>query len=268
MTRIVDLAHATVYRGETLVLRDLSLIVVEGQHTAVVGPNGSGKSTLLKVLSRELYPLEREETSIRLFGQDRWNVWNLRRRLGVVSYDLQHEYLGHATGLDVMLSGYHASIGVYDHQTFTPEQVERAGRVMERLAVAPLKDRRFDQMSTGEQRRFLLGRALVHEPGALILDEPTSGLDLKACFDYLAIVRRLMGEGKTIVLVTHHIHEIPPEISRIVLLKDGAIVADGQKHDLLTSARLTAVFETPVKVVQSDGWFQALPGSTLIHDDR
>ena len=116
-------------------------------------------------------------------------------------------------------------------------------------------------MSTGEQRRFLLGRALVHDPGVLFLDEPTSGLDLKACFEYLAIVRRLMGEGKTVVLVTHHIHEIPPEVSRIVLLKEGAIVADGRKHDVLTSARLTALFDTPVNVVHSDGWYQALPGT-------
>jgi iron complex transport system ATP-binding protein len=138
---------------------------------------------------------------------------------------------------------------------------------MERLAVTSLKDRMFDHISTGEQRRFLLGRALVHDPGALVLDEPTSGLDLKACFDYLAIVRRLMAEGKTIVLVTHHLHEVPPEISRIVLLKAGAIVMDGPKHDLFTSTRLTTVFDTPVNVVQLNGWFQALPGRNSIPDD-
>jgi iron complex transport system ATP-binding protein len=257
---IVDLAHATVYRGDTLVLRDLSLIVNEGQHTAVVGPNGSGKSTLLKVLSQELYPLAREDASVRLFGIDRWNVWDLRRRVGVVSHDLQHEYLAHATGLDVILSGYHASIGVYDHHTFKPEHYERAARVMARLAVASLQDRKFDQMSTGEQRRFLLGRALVHEPDALFFDEPTSGLDLRACFEYLAVIRRLMREGKTVVLVTHHLHEIPPEVSRIVLLKNGVIAADGRKEYLLTSARLTDLFDTPVEVVQSGRWFHARPG--------
>jgi iron complex transport system ATP-binding protein len=267
MTPIVEIAHATVYRSETLALKDLSLTLIEGEHTAVVGPNGSGKSTLLKLLSQELYPVEREGACVRLFGEDRWNVWDLRRRLGVVSHDLQHQYLGHASGLDVILSGYHASIGVYDHQPFQTEQYERAHRLMERLAVAPLKGRMFDDMSTGEQRRFLLARALVHEPGALILDEPTSGLDLKARFQYLAILRRLMGEGKTIVLVTHHLHDIPPEVSRIVLLKDGVIVADGPKRDVLTSARLTTVFDTPVNVVQSDGWFQAWPGSRFSTDD-
>jgi iron complex transport system ATP-binding protein len=266
-TPIVEIAHATVYRGETLALRDLSLVVSEGEHTAVVGPNGSGKSTLLKLLSQELYPLEREGTSIHLFGKDRWNVWDLRRHLGVVSHDLQHQYLGHARGLDVILSGYHASIGVYDHQTFKPEQKARAHRLMERLAVTPLKDRMFDHMSTGEQRRFLLGRALVHDPGALLLDEPTSGLDLKACFEYLAIIRGLMAEGKTIVLVTHHLHEIPPEIARIVLLKAGVIVADGPKQDLFTSTQLTTVFDMPVNVVQSNGWYQALPGRRSITDD-
>ena len=267
MIPIVEIAHATVYRGETLALKDLSLTLIEGEHTAVVGPNGSGKSTLLRLLSQELYPVEREGARVRLFGKDRWNVWDLRRRLGVVSHDLQHQYLGQASGLDVILSGYHASIGVYDHQPFQTEQYERAHRLMERLAIARLKDREFDDMSTGEQRRCLLARALVHEPGALILDEPTTGLDLKARFQYLAILRRLMGEGKTIVLVTHHLHDIPPEVSRIVLLKDGAIVADGPKRDVLTSARLTTVFDTPVNVVQSDGWFQAWPGSRCSTED-
>jgi iron complex transport system ATP-binding protein len=116
-------------------------------------------------------------------------------------------------------------------------------------------------MSTGQQRRCLLGRALVHEPDTLILDEPTTGLDLAASFDYLALVRRLAGAGQNIVIVTHHLSDIPQEIGRIVVLKDGAVVADGKKEAVLTGELLSEVYETPIRVARVDGYYLAYPGS-------
>jgi iron complex transport system ATP-binding protein len=257
---IVDLKHVAVYRGDTRVFTDLSLEIPLGRHTAILGPNGAGKSTLLKLLSRELHPVWQERSHVRLFGQEHWNVWMLRTKLGIVSHELQHQYLDHVCGTDIVLSGRYASIGIYRHQRFSEQDRLRAAQIIEELGVAHLKDRTFSEMSTGEQRRFLLGRALIHEPSALILDEPTSGLDLKACMQYLELVRSLIHHGKTIVLVTHHIHEIPPEVSRVVLLKQGAIMADGAKSDLLTSANLSALFETPLEVVQANGFYQVMPG--------
>jgi iron complex transport system ATP-binding protein len=257
--KIIDIRKATVYRGANRVFDDLSLAIESGCQTAILGPNGAGKSTLLQLLSGELRPASREGSSIRLFGQDRWNVWELRTRLGIVSHDLQHHYREAARGLEVILSGHHASIGVYDHQEFSPEQVKRAGQVMDMLGVTSLKNRRFFEMSAGEQRRFLLGRALVHDPQTLVLDEPTGGLDLHACFQYLELVRNFIRQGKTIVLATHHIHEIPPEVTRIILLRAGRVIADGRKHEILTGERLTALFDTPVEIVQANGWYQIVP---------
>ncbi|MBX3237871.1 MAG: ATP-binding cassette domain-containing protein [Nitrospiraceae bacterium] len=258
--RILDVQHATVYRGDREVLTDFSLSIDEGVHTAILGPNGAGKSTLLKLLSMELHPTPREETVVRLFGEQRWNVWDLRKRLGLVSHDLQHRYLDGARGINVILSGYFASVDTYQHQEFGYGQLVRGMEVMEELEIGHLQDRAFGEMSTGEQRRFLLGRALVHDPEVLVLDEPTSGLDLHACFHYLSTIRRLMSKGKTILLVTHHIHEIPPEMSRVVLLKRGAVRADGAKEQILTAERLTALFDTPVHLAQANGWYQTLPG--------
>jgi iron complex transport system ATP-binding protein len=136
----------------------------------------------------------------------------------------------------------------------------RATQLMEQLGVADLRDRRFATMSTGEQRRFLLGRALVHEPTALVLDEPTSGLDVKACFQYLDLVRGLIRTGTTIILVTHHLHEIPPEVSRVILLKGGEVLADGAKAEVLTSANLSRLFDTPIAVIGANGFYQVVPG--------
>ena len=260
MRNIIEIKNVTAYRGATRVFSDLSLDIARGCHTAILGPNGAGKSTLLKLLSREIYPVNRQDSYIRVFGQERWNVFDLRAHFGIVSHDLQQEYLGYIRGLSVILSGYYSSLDTWDYQQFSSEDRARAAQVMEMLGVAALRDRTFGAMSTGEQRRFLLGRALINDPDTLLLDEPTSGLDLKACFQYLDLVRTLMQAGKTIILVTHHIHEIPPEISRVVLLKNGAVIADGAKSEVLTAGQLSQLFETPIELVRANGFYQAMPG--------
>ena len=262
---LIEIERATVYRGDTCVFTDFSLSLQEGEHVAILGPNGAGKSTFLKLLAGEVHPFPHDETHIRLFGEERWNVWDVRKRLGMVSHDLQHHYLEQVTGLKVVLSGYYASIGTYGHQDFTYAQIACAHAVMEELGIGFLTDRKFSEMSTGEQRRCLLGRALVHDPTALVLDEPTSGLDLTATFQYLDLVRAHMKKGKTVLLVTHHIHEIPPEVERVVLLKQGKILQDGEKRSVLTEANLSVLYDCPVSLAQANGWYQALPGHSTAH---
>jgi iron complex transport system ATP-binding protein len=256
---ILDIQHATVYRGDTCVFSDLSFELRDGEHAAVVGPNGSGKSTLLKLLTGEVHAMPRDETRIALFGEERWNVWDVRKRIGIVSHDLQRDYLICAEGLNVVLSGFYASNDTYQHQQFSKTQLTRAYEVMQELGIASLAGRRFGHLSTGEQRRFLLGRALVHDPPVLVLDEPTSGLDIQACFHYLDLLRAQIAKGKTVLLVTHHLHEIPPEIDRVILLKHGNIVADGGKSALITSDQVGRLFDRKVTLVQANGWYQALP---------
>ncbi len=261
MQKIIEIKNATVFRGQTRVFDNLSLELIQGCNTAILGPNGAGKSTLLKLLSRELYAVQRADSYIRLYGKERWDVWQLRAHFGLVSHDLQQQYVGNARGFNIILSGYYSSIDTAWHHTFSATDKVRAQQVLETLGIHDLQDKMFSTMSTGEQRRFLLGRALINDPDTLVLDEPTSGLDLKACFQYLEIIRRLMQEGKTVALVTHHIHEIPPEISRVVLLKKGWVMADGEKQDILTNANLSMLFDTPVELVQTNGFYQAMPGA-------
>jgi len=257
---LLDIRHATVYRGDTCVFEDLSFTLEEGVHTAILGPNGAGKSTLLKLLAGEVHPVPNDATRIRLFGEEQWNVWDVRKRLGMVSHDLQHHYMEQVTGLKVILSGFYASIGIYGRQEFSYAQLARADDLLKEMGVGCLKDRRFGEMSTGEQRRCLLGRALVHEPTALVLDEPTSGLDLTATFHYLDLVRARVRKGKTLLLVTHHIHEIPPEVQRVVLLKRGKILRDGDKRTILTDTNLSGLFDCHVALAQTNGWYQVFPG--------
>lgn len=259
MNTILKIHKATVYRGRSRVFHDLQLNIDSGEHTAILGPNGAGKTTLLKLLAREIYPAFGPQTTLTLFGREQWNIWELRSRLGIVSHDLQQEYLGAVTGRDVVLSGFKASIGTYAHQRFSREELRQAEAVLKEIAGADLADRPYQALSTGQQRRLLLARALVHDPEALLLDEPTSGLDITACFFYLDTIRKLMRQKKTVILVTHHIHEIPPEMERIVLLKEGRVIADGPKRKVLTEQAMADLFAVPLRLLESGGFYQAIP---------
>ncbi len=258
---IIEIKDATVYRGDTRVFENFSLEVPRGENTAIIGPNGAGKTTFMKLITRDIYPVYSDSSYVRVYGRDRWNVWELRSLLGVISNDLQINYSGNAHGLNVVLSGYYSSIDTWGYQEFAAQQIEQARVIMDDLTISALSEKPYEAMSTGQQRRFLLARALVNDPDALILDEPTSGLDLPMTFHYLDIVRNLMQKGKTIVLVTHHLHEIPPEIKRVVLLKDGTVVADGAKESLLTDYMLSDLFETPIHLVEANGYYQAMPAN-------
>jgi iron complex transport system ATP-binding protein len=257
---IIDLQNITVFQGRNKVLEDFSLTIDESQSTVILGPNGSGKTTLLKLLNRELYIVEDPKSSLKIFEKDRWNVDDLRSNLGVVSQHLQYGYSNSSIGLYVVLSGFYSSDGIWQHQTFEEEKLNRAKEVMDLLSISELQDRTFSSMSTGEQRKFLLARSLVNDPAVLVFDEPTSGLDMSTCFQYLEIIRELIGMGKKVVLVTHHVHEIPPEVTRVILLKEGKVIEDGDKDEILTNTNLTNLFDWPIKLVKENGYYQAMPG--------
>jgi len=260
MHNIIELNNISVFQQRNKVFDNFSLSLKRGQNTVILGPNGAGKTTLLKLLNRELYIVANEISSIKIFGKDRWNVEELRTHLGVVSHHLQTNFSSNALGLYVVLSGFYASDSIWQHQKFNDEHIELANQVMNLLDIENLKSRQYATMSTGEQRKFLLARALVHNPEVLVLDEPTSGLDLRACFQYLEIIQDLMNKGKNVILVTHHIHEVPPEITRVILLKEGKVVDDGDKTKVLTSKSLSKLFDRPIKIIQKNGFYQALPG--------
>ena len=257
---IIDFQNITVFQGRNKVLEDFSLTIDESQSTVILGPNGSGKTTLLKLLTRELYIVADKASRLKIFEKDRWNVDELRSNLGVVSQHLQYGYSNSAIGLYVVLSGFYSSDGIWQHQEFDDSKLDRAKEVMDLLAISHLKDREFSTMSTGEQRKFLLARSLVNDPAVLVFDEPTSGLDMSTCFQYLEIIRELISMGKKVILVTHHIHEIPPEVTRVILLKEGRVIEDGDKDQILTNTNLTNLFDWPIKVIKENGYYQAIPG--------
>ena len=260
--KLIEIKDATIWRGSTCVFEHLSLDIEQHERVAILGPNGSGKTTLLKTINCEIYAASIPGSYIRILGEDRWNVWELRKRIGVVSNDLHKRYTPTTTAIEVVVSGFHSSIGVHGTlaDLVTREQVDAARSTLAELGVEDLRRTPLNRMSSGQQRRCLLARALVHDPLTLILDEPSSGLDFAASFDYLDRIRRLARDGRNIVIVTHHLNEIPPEVDRVILLQAGQIAADGPKASVLTDEKLSAVYETPIRVAEIDGYFLAYPG--------
>jgi iron complex transport system ATP-binding protein len=253
---MIELHQVTAYQQQTRVLNQLSLTIGTQERVAILGPNGAGKSTLLKLINRELYPVAQEGSYLKLFGSETLNLWQLRDRIGFVSQDLQDDYTPYTRALDVVISGFFGSIGCHEHLQPTPAQVDQAREMLVRLGMEQEESCMFQRLSTGQKRRLLLARALVHHPEALIFDEPANGLDMGASLAMLTLLRSFCSEGRALLITTHHVDEIIPEIDRVVLIKQGQIVADGPKSELLTSDRLSDLYQTPLHISEKNGWYR------------
>ena len=258
----LELQSVDAFLGPRLVFRNLSLDLRLGEHTVILGPNGAGKSALIKLLSREIYPVVKSGSWLRIFGEETVNLWDLRRRVGMVSPDLQTRTSGTVPASDVVLSGFFGSVGIGRSQQPTDAQRQRVRELMTRLGLEPLAERPFHQLSDGQRRRVLLARALVHDPEVLVLDEPTNVLDLRARHQLLAILRGLAQSGTTVLLVTHQIEAIIPEITRCLLLREGSVVGDGPADQILRDGPLSTLFDTPLQVCAAGGYRQVLPAAT------
>lgn len=245
---LLDLQHIRVMRGETIALDDFTLRIQCDEHVAILGPNGCGKSTLIKTITRECYPVIHERSKITILGRDRWNIFELRSMLGIVSNDLLAMCMGEATGQDVVLSGFFSSTDIFPNHVVTPQQKELASSTLARLGVLHLADRPVSEMSSGEAKRVLIARALVHQPKALLFDEPSNSLDIAAQQDLRQTMRLLANSGIGIILVTHELHDIIPEIDRVILMAKGRLLADGRKEEVLTTEKLSKLFSVPVEI--------------------
>lgn len=256
---LIDFRNVTVQRDSQTVLDGVTLTIPQGQHLAILGPNGSGKSTFIKLISRELYPrLKSEPWSLRIMGRDCWNLFDLRNQLGIVSNDWVGMCTRDYSGFEIVLSGFFGSVGIWPNHHVTPAMERETREVMDLLEISHLAGRDTREMSSGEARRILIARALVHRPQALVLDEPTSSLDLRATRELREVLRRLARGGISLVLVTHHLPDIVPEIDRVVLIRNGRICRDGPKREILEAGVLSGLFGIPVELLERDGYYHVI----------
>ena len=253
----LELRQVNVARGDRVVLHDVNLTIRAGEHVAILGPNGCGKSTLILTMTCQIYPIVRPGMQVRIFGRERWDLTQLRRHFGVVGAELPGERTAVTRGLDAVISGFFSASTLWPNLHVTEAMRGRAHEALERMEAIHLADRLVGEMSAGEKRRILIARALVHRPRQLLLDEPSNALDLAAQRELRETLRRLAREGTGLVLVTHHLGDILPEIERIILMRNGHIVGDGSREELLTESTLTELFGATVRIGRDEEWLHS-----------
>ncbi len=258
----LSLQHVSVARGGETVLHDISFDMRMGESIAILGPNGCGKSTLIKTMTCELYPLAQPGMTVEIFGRARWDVTQLRQRLGLVTSETLSKSALHTPALDAVLTGFFSSATLWPNLTVTDAMRDSAAQALHDVGASPYASKPLGALSAGQQKRVLIARALVgsgHNPRerVLLLDEPSNALDLAAQAELRATMRRLAQSGTGLILVTHHIADIVPEIDRVIFMQDGRITAAGSGAEMLTEAKLTKLFSTQVTLTERDGFLHA-----------
>lgn len=251
---IIDFENIDIGYDDKIVLKDINIKIKKGEHFAIIGANGSGKSTLMKLIQSQIHPRHTKEFKKEIFGKSIYSIFELKNRLGVVTNDLHNTFEKDApylSGFLVVISGFYSSIGVFTHQDFSKEQIKKAKEIMKFLEIENLKDKKVSSMSTGELRKCIVGRALIHNPEAFILDEPTVGLDIKAQINFIKLLEKL-AKTKTIILVTHHLEEIFKDIKYVALMHNQTIFKSGKKEDILTSENLSHIFDVELKISEKN----------------
>jgi iron complex transport system ATP-binding protein len=258
----LSMRNVDIARGQKVVLQDVNLTIATGEHIAILGPNGCGKSTLIKAMTCECYPIVRSGMEMKVYGRDRWEVQELRKHLGVVATELPGERTSVTRGLDAVVSGFFSSSTLWPNLEVTGPMRASATEALGLLGADYLRDRFVGEMSAGEKRRVMIARALVHRPEMLLLDEPSNALDLSAQRELREILRTVAAgsgdrRGTGILMVTHHLADILPEMDRVVMMKGGRIVADGPKLELLQAEKLEELFGVELELTERHGYWHS-----------
>ena len=253
MSSFIEFKKVSVIRGARKILDDINLEINSDENVVIIGPNGSGKSVFVKLLTGKFYPsYTGDNTVCKLFGFERWNIHDLGGMLGILTNELQYDFYNRITGFEAVLSGFFSSIGIFNNHVVTEEMTKKATDIIEFLEVSSLKDKKLETISSGEARRFLIARALVNNPKVLILDEPSNSLDIASSVKLYNIMRKISSYGTKIILVTHLVSDIIPEMNRFIFFKDGKVFADGKRAEIFNSDKLSSLFELKVKLHESN----------------
>ncbi|MGD1819735.1 MAG: ABC transporter ATP-binding protein [Pleomorphochaeta sp.] len=257
MENLITIENASIRRKNKIILDNVSFKIKKGEHIAILGPNGAGKSTLLNICSMEIHPLWSENLKIVRFNKENISKEDLRKHIGVVSQVIFQMCNTTYTVQDVVASGIFSSIGFDFHHNVTKDNWDMTYHTLEENYCSHLKDKTMKSLSTGEAQRVLLSRALVHNPDLLLLDEAATGLDFPSRSHYRDALKNAINKGKTIVMITHELSQILPEINKIVLMKNGKIYKVGTKEELLNEQTLSDLYDQRVYVAKQDGIYSA-----------
>jgi iron complex transport system ATP-binding protein len=247
-------------RNGIMILNSLTMNIADGESVAIIGPNGSGKTSLMKMIKGDARPYRDEncETICRMFGEDRWNIFDLRNKMGVVSMDLQFRFKDTTSAGAVIMSGFFRTTDIYKDHVITDVMIDDMENAAERVGISDKLTRDIGKLSLGEKRRVLIARALVPRPKMLLLDEPMASLDIAVRTELRNVLDNLMENGVGIIMITHDLEDIPAGVQRVIMMKDGRIFDDGPKDKILTSEKVSSLFSSDIKVTEENGAYRMI----------
>jgi iron complex transport system ATP-binding protein len=256
--KTLEMRDVSVIREGKKILDSIDLSIEENESAAIIGKNGSGKTTLMKLLRGEIRPYYNEDSPavMKIFGEDDWSIFEIRRKMGIVSMDLQYQFGEETLVSEVIASGFFGSIDIFRNMEVTEEMIIKVRNAALIMGVDDLLDRTIGKLSIGEMRRTLIARALVTEPSALVMDEPMTGLDVVMASKFRQMFDILIKNGVSILIVTHDLADIPKIIDRVIMMKDGKIFADGKKELLFNNETMSELYDEPINVECDDGIYR------------
>lgn len=258
MPKLLEIHDAEVRRNGRAILHVDNFEMDEGESVAIVGPNGSGKSTFVGLLTRDVHPLHRERPPVVFRGNPNMSLEDTKKCTGFVAPVLDLRLDLHMLVIEYVIASLFGTLLIPKYAEVSDDQYDTAIKALAEIGAAPLAYRDVQTLSTGQLRRVHIARALVHDPDILVLDEPTTGLDPEGMYQVRETMEILARSERSILLVTHYLEDIPPSVSRILMLKDGSVEADGEKEKLLTSQAVSDLFGIPIQVEQHDGHYAML----------
>ena len=233
------------------VIKNLNLKIASSENVIIIGPNGSGKSSLIEVINRNIYPVTANESKLKIFDKELINLWELRNRISTVNNDIKNRINPNLQVSDLILSG------LYGRYCYIQNKSERDSykveKIMKKMNIIDLSKKNFYYLSDGEKQISLIARALIKKPEILILDEPIANLDYKSKFFVVDKINELSKLNTKILCVTHNISTITKIYDRVIMLKNGKIIADGNQNEVINSNNLNELYDIEVEVTRSNG---------------
>jgi iron complex transport system ATP-binding protein len=241
------------FRGDFRVIKDLNLKIANSENVILIGPNGSGKSSLIEVINRNIYPVITNKSELKIFNKELINIWELRKRISTVNNDIKNRINQNLQVFDLILSG------LYGRYCYVPNKSDKdlykVVNIMKDMNISNLSTRKFSFLSDGEKQISLIARALIKKPDILILDEPIANLDYKSKFFVIDKINELSKLNTKILCVTHNISMITSIYDRVIMIKDGKVIADGNQNKVINNKNLKKLYGINVEVANNNGFW-------------
>ena len=255
----LELSNIDVIQKEKYVLKDINLKLYLGEVITILGPNGSGKSSLINLINRNLYPLVNSNSKIKLFNKELINIWDLKQKISCVNEDLNKRINHRLTTKEVIISGLYGTIGMNKNNIIKDRDLKLVDNILNEFSLTNISNEKYQDLSDGQKRNVILARAMVNKPEVLILDEPTINLDMKSLFNLFNTIKRLLLSKITIIYITNKIDSILKETDRIVLMKNGRIIADGHPRQIMKTETINNLYETNIELININGNWRVIP---------